>query len=307
MPSWLADTIKGLGKKGFSQLLNAVLLRIPVVVMGPQERAVNLFIVNLAKLVPHREQVIFWTDFVTAQEAEQLFEDEKQSHENKRVIILCNSNVLRQALQKMSRFQSWVIAFKPKTKEEISTLLAKLHSSSKSFLIVSLLSDKPKVQVYGEKTATTSFKLENKIISNVIENANASITRLSRLITKKIGKNGISKQLLSSVINFDAETAMIQQDLYEKEISEFVHAARRAFALLTRIKLVHEFGLKIRIDSQTLLDTINYDKGDPAKLLQFIQAEYGDDFSNCLGTGRMSRIGDWIDGMWGVQADNQLA
>ena len=304
MNSWLAETIDGMGKKGFNKLLNALLLRIPIVVLGEHERDVNYFIVNLAKLVPHRQQVIFWTDFVTNQEADLLFENEKQNHDNKRVIILCNSNVMCQALQKISRFDAWAMAFVPKSKDDLMAMMNKLKSCTTTFLVVSLSGEKDQVKVYGRDPFTAGFKFEKKIIAKVIEEANTSITRLSRLITKKVGKTAISKQLLSSVVNFDTEASMIQQDLYEKELSEFVHAARRAFTLLTRLKLVHEFGLKVRIDSQTLLDTIDYDQIVPEKLLQFINAEYGEDFADCLGTGRMSRIGDWIDGMWGVQNDN---
>ena len=283
MNSWLATTIKGLGKSGFNQLLNALLLRIPIVILGDQEREANLFIVNLAKMVPHRQQVIFWSDFVTAQEAQALFENEQQNHENKRVIILCNSNVVCQAIQKMTNYKAWAMAFIPKSKDEINQVFDKLQSTSTTFLVVSLTGRRYRVQVYGDPATNSKFKFENRIVNKVIEEANISITRLSRLIKKKVGKNSLSKQLLSSVVNFETETSMIQQDLYEKEISEFVHAARRAFALLTRLKLVQEFGLQVKIDSQTLLNTIDYDQVDPAKLLQFIHAEYSEDFSNCLG------------------------
>ncbi len=300
MGSWLADTIQQMGTKSFTQLLNVLLIRIPILVVGNDERRTNQFIMNLAQLVPHRQRVMFWNDFVSPEEAEQLFQNERYSTENRRAIILCTTNVFVQALNKIPDYFAWVLGVVPKSKEELVSILDHFNQRTPSYFVVYLLDKEPTVQVHGSDPFTTGFKFEKRIINKILQETNMSITRLSRLISKKVNKDKLSRDLRENLLSFDQETAMIQQDVYEKELSEFIHASRRALALLTRIKLVQQFGLPARIDGQTLLDTIDYHKVNASKLIRFISAEYGEDLSSCVGSGRMSRVGDWIDGMWGV-------
>jgi hypothetical protein len=196
MNSWIVETIQRLGQAGFSQILNALLIRIPVVVVGKEERETNLFISNLAKLAPHREQVIFWTDFVTPDEANQLFENEKQNQETRRVIILCNANVIPHALSKMFNYHGWVIAVVPKSPDEIEAVTEQLRVVSPSFLLV-YLSDNPRIQIHGEDPSVIGTEFEDRIASKVLDETSKSIARLSRLLAKKVDRKALSSQLLS--------------------------------------------------------------------------------------------------------------
>jgi hypothetical protein len=296
--TWLQTLLSAFNHEELSLIFSAALYRYPILIIGDTSDDSNNIADNISQLVYHRHRAVFWSDFISEEELHLLLEEESTDPRNNRVVVLSYAANTFQAITQFQHFKSWIMAFVPKSNLDLSTVFEKIYRSGLPFLSIQLMKPKNKMRMYA-RDQNIITKLTRDILSKVTTHTKQSITKLARIISKKKVKS-IDLPELDGFLEFNEETEYIQKDVFEKELMDFVHAARRAFILFNRIRVMAELGTQIKIDSQTLMEAIGFDKTYVKDLLTFLIAEYDDDFSFILDNSRVSRFGDQVDSLWGI-------
>jgi len=288
----LSQLIKNLDKDSFSQLLNCLFLRVPVIVFGNDSNVVNMYVDFLATLFPHRETVVYWTDFVTREEHLQLLFSEEQDYDMKRVTILVYSQYAKRALSDFQDFKGCIIGVKSdlfNLKDIVKTLLNK----NKNCGVLQLLNPF-KFQKYG----SIDMFFGKMISEKLLERTSVAMEKIKKVLKKKVSKKQLNEHILRVLLDFDVEEEVLREEILREEILKFVHACRRALCLLSRIRLLEQFKISGKISGKTLLETIGYSQTPSEDIILFIKAEWNEDFENILQKGRFFQIEDWINGLW---------
>lgn len=288
----LSQLLKSLDKDGFSQLLNCLFLRVPIIVFGDDSKVVNMYVDFLATLFPHRDTVVYWTDFVTREEHLQLLFSEEQDYDVKRVTTLVYSQYAKRAFSDFQDFKGCIIGIKSASftlKEIVKIILSKSKNCG-----VLQLSNPFKFRKYGNVDMFFGKMISEKIL----EKTSVAMERIKKVLRKKIGKKQLNKHILKILLDFDAEEEVLREEILREEILKFVHACRRALYLLSRIRLLEQFKISGKISGKTLLETIGYSQTPPEDIILFIKAEWNENFENILQKGRFFQIEDWINGLW---------
>lgn len=291
----------------FPSLLNTLLERMPVIVAGEDIELVDDIAESLTTLCPHRHKLVFWRDFTSEPEILAVWEEEKHNYEVNRTIVCGLSGNLRLAMDRISHFAGWILAVPlgstvlgiqvtEKTLQDAtsgilrnSTNCGILRVSSPSSITFSLV-----------KSSDNSLDVEKKIVNKILIRKKQSLERIRRLLTKSLRGLDMSEHILGAVLKLDDESEKLTQDVFEEEINNYVHAARRAVTLLSRIRLARELGASTTLTERNLYEAIGWDGGELPDLIQFIRAEWHEDFSDCVKSGALSGLGAWVDSMWGT-------
>jgi len=291
----------------FPLLLNSVLERMPIIVAGEDIELVDDITESITTLCPQRHKLVFWRDFTSESEILAVWEEEKHNYEVNRTVVCGLSGNLRLALDRISRFTGWVLAIPlgstvlgvevtEKTLKDVTSHILRnssncgiLRVASPSSMIFSLVG-----------TSDSMLNVEKRIVSKILVRKKQSLERIRRLLTKSLRGMNVSEHIINAVLKLDDESEKLTQDVFEEEINNYVHAARRAVMLLSRIRLARELGASTTLTERNLYEAIGWDGGDLADLIRFIRAEWQEDFSDCVKMGALSGLGAWVDSMWGT-------
>jgi hypothetical protein len=291
----------------FPLLLNTLLERMPVIVAGEDIELVDDITESLTTLCSHRHKLVFWRDFTSESEILSVWEEEKHNYEVNRTIVCGLSGNLRLAMDRISRFTGWILTIPlgftvlgvqvtESTLQDMTSHILKnsnncgiLRVSSPSSITFSLV-----------RPSNSSLDVEKKIVNKILIRKKQSLERIRRLLTKSLRGLNVSEHILTAVLKLDDESEKLTQDVFEEEIHNYVHAARRAVTLLSRIRLARELGASTTLTERNLYEAIGWDGGELPDLIQFIRAEWHEDFSDCVKSGALSGLGAWVDSMWGT-------
>jgi hypothetical protein len=291
----------------FPLLLHSILERIPVVVAGEDIELVDDIAESLTTLSPHRHKLIFWRDFTSESEILSVWEEEKHDYEVSRTVVCGLSGNLRLALDRITRFAGWTLAIplgstvlgievNENTLQDVISHILK-HSENCGILRVGSPSS---IDFSLFKSIDSSYNVEKKIVSKILVRKRQSLERIRRLLTKSLRGMNVSEHIINAVLKLDDESEKLTQDVFEEEVNNYVHAARRAVTLLSRIRLARELGASTTLTERNLYEAIGWDGGELPDLIRFIRAEWHDDFSDCVKLGTISGLGAWVDSMWGT-------
>jgi len=286
-------------KDNFTRILRGLMNRIPIFVIGNESIQIDRVVNSLVKLVPHRHEMVYWNDFIENHEAERLFEEEKVDYNVPRLIISSLSNATPHAMRKIMNFDGWVLGYHAKDRS-FKEIIAEIQAIVEKALFIVIYNDQ--VEIINHNVDWNGIKLdfEKYLIQKSIVQTEIALEKMNRVLKKKIKSKKIpSTQMLDAIMNFETEETKIRQNIYNQIMEEFVQANVRALAILSRIELLQELGFNIQISEKTLLKTIDYYDVDHQRLLEFLNYEYGIDFSKCIGTGMKIEIGDVIESKWG--------
>jgi hypothetical protein len=290
----------------FPLLLNAVLNRLPILVAGKDIELVDDLVESLISLTPHRHKLVFWRDFTSEEEILTVWEEEKHDYEVARTVVYCLTSNLRLALDRIKHFTSWIVGIPLGT----NVLGMKIDDVSLQEITTNVLKTSPACGVLKlESPSVMRFSLvnvdvgelevEKRIVSKIITRKIQSLERIRRLLQKSLRGITLSEGIVNAVLQLEDESEKITKDMFEEEISNFVHAARRAVTLLSRIRLARELGTETVLTERNLHEAIGWDSGNLIDLIGFIHAEWHEDFSDCVKLGALSGLGAWVDSMWG--------
>jgi hypothetical protein len=291
----------------FPLLLHSVLERIPVVVAGEDIEIVDDISESLTTLSPHRHKLVFWRDFTSESEIQSVWEEEKHDYEVSRTVVCGLSGNLRLALDRITRFIGWTLAIplgstvlgievNEKTLQDVITHILH-HSDNCGILRVISPSS---IDFSLVKPIDSSYNVEKKIVSKILVRKRQSLERIRRLLTKSLRGMNVSEHIINAVLKLDDESEKLTHDVFEEEVNNYVHAARRAVTLLSRIRLARELGASTTLTERNLYEAIGWEGGELPDLIRFIRAEWHDDFSDCVKLGAISGLGAWVDSMWGT-------
>lgn len=291
----------------FPLLLNSVLERIPVLVAGEDIELVDDITECLTTLCPHRHKLVFWRDFTSESEILSVWEEEKHNYEVSRTVVCGLSGNLRLALDRISRFAGWILAIplgstvlgvqvNEKTLEDVTSHV--LNNSGNCGIL--RITSPSSITFTLVKQIDSNLDVEKKIINKILVRKKQSLERIRRLLTKSLRGMNVSDHIVTAVLKLDDESETLTQDVFEEEINNYVHAARRAVTLLSRIRLARELGASTTLSERNLYEAIGWEGGELTDLIGFIRAEWHEDFSDCVKIGALSGLGAWVDSMWGT-------
>jgi len=291
----------------FPLLLNAILERTPVIVAGEDIELVDDITECLTTLSPHRHKLVFWRDFTSESEILAVWEEEKHNYEVSRTVVCGLSGNLRLALDRISRFAGWILAIPlgstvlgvQVTENTLNDVTSHILNTSGNCGILRITSPSSlKFSLMNQ--SNSSLDVEKKIVHKILVRKKQSLERIRRLLTKSLRGTNVSEHIVSAVLKLDDESEKLTQDVFEEEINNYVHAARRAVTLLSRIRLARELGASTTLTERNLYEAIGWDGGELTDLIRFIRSEWHEDFSDCVKLGTLSGLGAWVDSMWGT-------
>ena len=108
-----------------------------------------------------------------------------------------------------------------------------------------------------------------------------------------------SEELKEELLDFGFEEINLKKNMFKIQILEFYNAARRAFSILNKISILNSLNVNIEISDKTLLDTISYVEADHSRLINFIDAEWGELFTENVDSEPIKYKHDLIESLWG--------
>ncbi|MHA1380717.1 MAG: hypothetical protein ACTSRG_20300 [Candidatus Helarchaeota archaeon] len=299
MPYSLKKLLTIFGNEIFCLLLRSVLDRYPIIILGENGEILDEITNSIISLAPHRTQLIYYTDFVEKEEYENIIQEELNNFTIPRIIIGSHSDVSEFIFQSNFQLKGWTIAFKINDKWTKEKVISKIKEIEKYFLLIKMEeNDHFNVKKYGSTLKSIDLNFEKKLVKRSIEKSKISLDKMKRVLEKKV-KIPSSAEIMKSIINFDTEEEKIQSNIFNEEIQSFAHAGIRALAVLSRIDLLHELGIEIKISDKTFLSTIDFEVANSKRIIDFLKSEYNVDFSHYLQNGWKSRVGDYVDSLWG--------
>ncbi|MFX1235805.1 MAG: hypothetical protein ACFFBY_14835 [Promethearchaeota archaeon] len=277
-----------------------LLNRIPIIVFGNDQLKVDDFLIELSELIHFRRELVFYTDFVSSVEHNELIQNENIDFNSQRTYIRCPTGVALKALNQFKNFDSWLIGFEiPDHNERVNNLINSIRKKLDFFLSISLFSERITVNLQGLNWKLIDLSLEQNFLQKISQDTEKSITKMMRVLSEKIKLKDFDKDLIQSLLDFENEKKELKKNIIKKEIQNFFSGSKRAFFILSRLNLLNNIDIKTKIGSRTLLDTIDYYDAPIERVIFFIKKEWGEDFSAIVENGKKVNALDSIQSLWG--------
>jgi hypothetical protein len=283
-----------------SLILYCLLNRIPIIVLGENSNKINELLIELSDLIHFRKEYVFYTDFISINDYENLISNENIDYNYQRAHIRCPCDVSIKALSQFNDLNSWIIGFVISLhRNELSEVKNLIKSKIKNILYISILNNKISIEIEGMELKSIDLTFEQNIFKKITQDTEKSINKMKRVLYDKITNNQLDKDLLKTLLDFQVEKNELKKNIFKKEIQNFYSASKRVFFILSRLNLVNDIGIETRVGSKTLLETIDYEEAPIERILSFIKNQWGDNYSNLIEDGKKAFIGDKIVSLWG--------
>ncbi|MFX1522643.1 MAG: hypothetical protein ACFFCC_03955 [Promethearchaeota archaeon] len=287
-------------KHYLSLILYCLLDRIPVIVFGDDKEEINNFLIELSELIHFRKEYVFYTDFISPNEHEDLILNESIDYNYQRAHIRCPCEVAIKGLNTFRNIDSWLIGMViPKEEKEIIKLKMFVNSKSDFILYISLFSNSFSIGLDNLDLKSVDLSLEENILRKISQDTEKSLVKMKRVLNDKINTNQLDKDLVSTLLDFENEKSELKKNIFRREIQNFYSGSKRAFFILSRLNLINNIDIDTKISSKTLLETIDYEDASIERIISFIRKEWGENFSDLIEDGKKSFMGDKIVSLWG--------
>ncbi|MFX1280915.1 MAG: hypothetical protein ACFFA3_16190 [Promethearchaeota archaeon] len=283
-----------------SQILYCLLDRIPIIVLGDDQEKINNFLIELSELIHFRRDYVFYTDFISLEEYEDLISNESIDYNYQRAHIRCPCEVAIKALNTFKNIDSWLIGIViPKHKEELLKLREFINTKTHCVLYISLILNNYLIEFEYINIKSLDLTLEQDIFKKISQDTEKSLIKMKRVLNDKITSNQLDKDLVKTLLDFEIEKSELKKNIFKREVQNFYSGSKRAFFILSRLNLLNNIGAYTKIGSKTLLETIDYEEVPIDRIVSFIRKEWGEDFSDLIEDGKKSFMGDKIVSLWG--------
>jgi len=283
-----------------SVILYCLLERVPVIVLGDDLEKIDNFLIELSELIHFRKDYIFYTDFVSTKEYEDLILNENIDYNYHRAHIRCPCNVSLKALNQFDNFNSWLIGLViPEQKEKFSDIKNLISQKSEKLIFITILSDNISIELKQIDLKSIDLTFEQNIFKKITLDTEKSINKMKRVLTDKITVKDLDNDLVTTLLDFDEEKIELKKNIFKREIQNFYSGSKRAFFILSRLNLLNSVGIHTGIGSKTLFETIDYEETSIERIISFISKEWGESFSSLIEDGKKNFLGDKIVSLWG--------
>ena len=288
-------------KRNYNSLILYCLLdRIPIIVLGEDSDKIDNFLIELSELVHFRKDYVFYTDFVSIEDYENLISNESIDYNYQRAHIRCPCNVSIKTLNQFENINSWLIGLMiPNLKEQFNKIKTHIRSKAKELLFITISSDKISIEVDGINLKLIDLTLEQNIFKKITQDTEKSIVKMKRVLSDKITATELDKDLLKTLLDFEEEKSELKKNIFKREIQNFYSGSKRAFFILSRLNLLNDIGIQTQVGSKTLLETIDYEEAPIERMISFINKEWGENYSILIEDGKKAFMGDKIVSLWG--------
>jgi hypothetical protein len=294
------EALERLKRADAGLIIFSLLDRIPILVFGTEAYEIDSFLIEVSELIHFRKEFVFYTDFISLSEYQDLIQNENIDYNSQRGHIRCPSNVALKALNHFENFDSWIIGFEiPDQKEKIKYFKKSIKKKIKSFLSISLLSESIKVELEGLNEKQFDLTFEQNLLQKISQDTEKSVAKMKRVLSEKIKSDEFDKDLIKVLLNFDVEKEELKKNIIKKEIQNFYSGSKRAFFIFSRLNLLNNIESNTNIGSKTLLETIDYDDAPIERIVSFISKEWREDFSNLIQNGKKVNALDSMQSLWG--------
>jgi len=283
-----------------SIILYCLLDRIPIIVLGEDSDKIDDFLIELSELLHFRKDYVFYTDFISINDYENLISNENIDCNYQRAHIRCPCSVSIKALNQFGNIDSWLIGLIiPEKKDEVVYIKNLIKEKAKDLLFITISSDTISIKVEGINLKLIDLTLEQNTFKKISQDTEKSIAKMKRVLSDKITTNQIDKDLLKTLLDFEEEKNELKKNIFKREVQNFYSGSKRAFFILSRLNLLNDIGIQTRIGSKTLLETIDYEEAPIERILSFINKEWGENYSPLIEDGKKAFMGDKIVSLWG--------
>ncbi|MFW9782532.1 MAG: hypothetical protein ACFFFB_09650 [Candidatus Heimdallarchaeota archaeon] len=281
-------------------ILYCLLDRIPIIVIGDDTDKIDAFLIELSELVHFRKEYVFYTDFISLDEYEDLLSNEGIDYNYQRAHIRCPCNVAIKALNTFRNIDSWLIGIViPQQKEELKKLKDYINKENKVILYISFFSNGISIDFDHIDLKSVDLNLEENILKKISLDTEKSIVKMKRVLNDKITSDEIGNDLVNTLLDFEVEKDEVKKNIFRREIQNFYSGSKRAFFILSRLNLLNSVEIHTKMGSKTLFETIDYEEASIERIISFIWKEWGEDFSDLIEDGKKSFMGDKIVSLWG--------
>jgi len=283
-----------------SIILYCLLDRIPIIVLGEDSDKIDNLLIELSELVHFRKDYVFYTDFISINDYENLISNENIDYNYQRAHIRCPCSVSIKALNQFDNIDSWLIGLIiPEKKEEVVFIKNLIKEKAKDLLFITISSDTISIKVEGINLKLIDLTLEQNTFKKISQDTEKSIAKMKRVLSDKITTNQIDKDLLKTLLDFEEEKNELKKNIFKREVQNFYSGSKRAFFILSRLNLLNDIGIQTRIGSKTLLETIDYEEAPIERIISFINKEWRENYSTLIEDGKKAFMGDKIVSLWG--------
>jgi hypothetical protein len=294
MNTFLDGGLNTLGRKQLAIVLRSVLDRYPVIIHGDSPEIIDSIAEALVKFVPHRKEVVFGSDFVSHSEHERMISHEKSDYNGERIVYRSPSSSTELLCSQINDFQGWIMAIDQKDIEEVKSTL--IQSSP---IIIRVAEGVLKLESNGTSKTISKTRFEEKLLEKVTSETGAKMERITRIL-RRAAHGKVSERLEKSLVDLKHEEERVRQSLYREHIRGFVEAAWRVMIILMRLRLLQGVGVNLVISDKMLKQAIDYQGSSINRLMDFIKAEWGEDFRSSVEDGAGHQFGDRLEGFWSI-------
>jgi len=282
-------------------ILRCLLDRVPILIIGKEASEVDELINDLASFISFRNEVIFYTDFVSNDEYTDITSNEENDYEIARSVFLSHCAATKIAAKEIGSFKSWILGTTQDFAydEDSNEIKQQLYEKHAFFLVVKVFPNFMEFIMEGKQFPKIDLSFEKWLYKQAINGTEDSIERMKRVLAKKVKLNAITKDQLKSLIDFEMEELELKRNIFKKELLAFYQACKRASFILNRMVMLQQMDMPATIAEKTLLATISYEQAPVQRILEFILNEWNQSYPDILKSGRTSNFGDLIEGMWG--------
>ncbi|MFW9934481.1 MAG: hypothetical protein ACFFDU_02975 [Candidatus Thorarchaeota archaeon] len=296
MSTFLDNGLYTLGRRQLAIVLRSVLDRYPIVIFSESQEPIDAISESLVKLVPHRREMVFGSDFVSSSEHEQLVLHEKSDYNGERIIYRAPSSAAQLVPNQIIDFRGWIIATSERNLHEIENACIQTSASP---LILRFKEGKLTIESNGNSDLFSDTNFELKLLEKVTSETRTRIERITRIL-KRAAKGKVSERLERSLVDLNHEEDRVRQSLYREHIQAFVEAAWRVMIILMRLRLLQGVGVKSVLSDKMLRQAVDYKGASIDRLMEFIKAEWGEDFKTSVEDGAGQTFGDRLEGFWTI-------
>jgi hypothetical protein len=281
-------------------ILYALLDRVPIIVYGNEAVNVDDFVIDLSNLIHFRKEFIFYTDFISMDEFNNLIMNENLDYNSQRIHIRCPSSVALKALNQFEQFNSWIIGIEiPQEKERVLQFINSVKKKINYFLSIEFFSNSISIEVVGLNWKLLDLTFERDVLHKISQDTEKSIIKMKRTLSGKVKTEDMDEDLIKTLLDFDIEKEELKQNIFKKEIQNFYSGSKRAFFIFSRLNLLNNIDMNTKIGSKTLLETIDYEDAPIDRIVSFINKEWGEEFSPLIENGKKVNALDSMQSLWG--------